>query len=139
MKYRETIPFPPIFPPKSKPRIGATRELLLFTFASCGANQSEAWILGSFWGQWNCCHLLHTKPPITSNFFSLVLFSKASSASPSKWNVARCNEGDGRKEVTHFKFVLGKSFSALGVVVHLSQTGAIHWCPRCSLRFLADV
>ena len=42
--------FPPIFPPKSKPQIGATRELLLFTFASCGANQSEAWILGSFWG-----------------------------------------------------------------------------------------
>ena len=76
------FPFPPIFPPKSKPRIGATRELLLFTFASCGANQSEAWILGSFWGQWNCCHLLHTKPPITSNFFSLVLFSKASSLKP---------------------------------------------------------
>ena len=39
--------------PKSKPLIGATRELLLFIIASLGANQSEAWILGSFWGKWN--------------------------------------------------------------------------------------
>ena len=37
------------FPPKSKPRIGATRELLLFTFVSCGANQSEAWFLDENW------------------------------------------------------------------------------------------
>ena len=95
MKYRETIPFPPIFPPKSKPRIGATRELLLFTFASCGANQSEAWILGSFWGQWNCCHLLHTKPPITSNFFSLVLFSKASSRQPHQPTCQCTDRADG--------------------------------------------
>ena len=35
--------------PKSKPLIGATRELLLFTFASCGANQSEACFLGENW------------------------------------------------------------------------------------------
>ena len=44
--------------PKSKPLIGATRELLLFTIASTGADQSEDWIVGSFWGQRNCCHPL---------------------------------------------------------------------------------
>ena len=44
--------------PKSKPLIGATRELLLFTIASIGADQSEDWIVGSFWGQRNCCHPL---------------------------------------------------------------------------------
>ena len=32
--------------PKSKPLIGATRELLLFMISACWANQSEAWILG---------------------------------------------------------------------------------------------
>ena len=44
--------------PKLKPLIGATRELLLFTIASIGADQSEDWIVGSFWGQRNCCHPL---------------------------------------------------------------------------------
>ena len=45
----DTIPFSPEIPSKSNPLIGATRELLLFTFASCGANQSEACFLGENW------------------------------------------------------------------------------------------
>ena len=45
--------FVPKSSPKSMPLIGAKRELLLFMIASLGANQSEAWILGIFWGQWN--------------------------------------------------------------------------------------
>ena len=49
--------------PKSKPLIGATRELLLLTIASIGADQSEDWIVGSFWEQRNCCHPL--PPPNT--------------------------------------------------------------------------
>ena len=37
----------------------------------------------AFWrkigGKWNCCHPPHIKPPITSIFFCLELYSKASS------------------------------------------------------------
>ena len=57
------------------PLIGATGELLLFTIAPLGDNQSEAWILGSFWGQWNCCHpLLHQTSEHIIFFFKFLCF-----------------------------------------------------------------
>ena len=50
--------FPPIFPPKSKPLIGATRKFLLFTIASPTANQSESLIFGEKLEERNCHHPL---------------------------------------------------------------------------------
>ena len=60
--------FPPIFPPKSKPLICATGELLLFTIASPRANQSEACFLEENWRKGTAVTLYHTKPPNTSYF-----------------------------------------------------------------------
>ena len=40
----------------------------MFTFASCGANQSEACILEENWRKGIAVTLYRTKPPITSNF-----------------------------------------------------------------------
>ena len=54
--------------PKSKPLIGATWELLLLTFASRGANQSEAYFLDENWMKGIAITLYHTKPPNTSYF-----------------------------------------------------------------------
>ena len=48
--------------------IGATRELLLFTISSPGANQSEACFLGELGESGIAVTLYHTKPPDTSYF-----------------------------------------------------------------------
>ena len=55
--------------PESKPLIGATGELLLFTIAPLGDNQSEAWILGTM-------ELLSSPP--TPNFQTHYIFLKVS-------------------------------------------------------------
>ena len=60
--------FVPKSSPKSEPLIGGTRELLLFTIASPGANQSEAWNLGELGENGIAVTLYHTKPPNTSYF-----------------------------------------------------------------------
>ena len=87
------IPFSSNFHSKSKPLIGATSELLLFTFASCVANQSEACFLDENWMKGIAITLYHTKPPITSIFFCLELFSKASSAAtPVPAEMAPCTK-----------------------------------------------
>ena len=60
-----------LFPPKS-PKIQSSdwchkRVVIVFICLLWG-QPITGLDSGEFWGQWNCCHHLHTKPPITSIF-----------------------------------------------------------------------